>query len=551
MSPSRYLLVTDTPGIKQFVFGTDALAEVRGASALLDRLNRDCTIPTLSESLPAEAECIPVFANGGTGQFILHVPDTTTAEGAVHALARFYREQTGGDLRIVWGLVPWPEAMPYQEAAREAYFQLRTSRETARDNRTAAQMPLLLECGSSSHLPALPQPYRWGGESLMLSEAVRGKREEARLLRESGPWIGWMDHLSRNGPWPDRGDWRTLRAREAEALEEARQRDRAPARKGYVGLVYADGNAMGRLVQELDDQDTCKAFSELVDLSIRDACHQALDEVCAEEIAAQRASPDKPRPLPADILLLGGDDLLVLLPADVTLPFTLCVTEAFEKITRRRINDLPPGSARAFFEKRLKTERSLTISCGVALAPAKYPFYLLLDLAEDLLRSAKQGGSRAPEAKGEKYWAPSYVDFHLIVGPAGADLAAVREEDYFVGRNDTPWRTLRPYSRDRLRGLRDAVECLQQARIPRSKLQDLFDAALDPRASRAELHSRELFARLREDRVHHERRALWQALLSLGMGDDFPWCVHNGQTATALADLVEASDLFPRTEETP
>lgn len=36
----RFLLITDTTGIKQFVFGTDALAEVRGASALLDRLNR-------------------------------------------------------------------------------------------------------------------------------------------------------------------------------------------------------------------------------------------------------------------------------------------------------------------------------------------------------------------------------------------------------------------------------------------------------------------------------------------------------------------------------
>ena len=71
MPSERFLVVTDTPGIKQFVFGTDALSEVRGASALLDRLNRHRTEPALRDNLPAGATCKTVFANGGTGQFIV------------------------------------------------------------------------------------------------------------------------------------------------------------------------------------------------------------------------------------------------------------------------------------------------------------------------------------------------------------------------------------------------------------------------------------------------------------------------------------------------
>jgi hypothetical protein len=81
-------------------------------------------------------------------------------------------------------------------------------------------------------------------------------------------------------------------------------------------------------------------------------------------------------------------------------------------------------------------------------------------------------------------------------------------------------------------------------------LQDLFDAALEPREALAGMHARELFGRLREDRTHHERQALWLALSDLGTLTDFPWCRHGGETATALADLVEACDLFPR-EEAP
>jgi hypothetical protein len=544
------LLVTDTPGIKSFVFGTDALAEVRGASALLDRLNRRETTEQLHRHLAGGGTCDAVFANGGIGQFILEAPDREAVEKALKALAAFYRSQTGGEVRIVWGLVPWPEGTSYPKAVQEAHFQMRLVRETAANNRSSPQIPLLLECGSTSHLPARTQPFPWGGESLLLSAAAGYKREERWQAVESGPWGGWMKHLAQTGPWPDRKHWRDLRAREAVVLNDARRRDRAPARKGYVGLVYADGNAMGRLVQELDDPSTCTTFSELVDGSISEACFQALDTIFATEIGERRVDPDTIRELPADILLLGGDDLLVLLPADDALRYTLQLTRLFEEITRRRIEALPPGETRTFFEKRLGPGQGLTASCGVALAPAKYPCYLLIDLAEDLLRSAKQGGSRDPDTKkardAGKHWAPSYIDFHLVVGPAGADLEVVREEDYLV--ESVPRRTLRPYRRERLEKLREAVSLLKQARLPRSKLQELLEAALDPRRARAELHARELFGRLRQDRVHQERQALWLALNHLGMTGDFPWVAD--QTATALADLVEACDLFPP-EETP
>jgi hypothetical protein len=548
MPAERFLLVTDTPGIKSFVFGTDALAEVRGASALLDRLNRVESKRVLREHLPAGG-CETVFANGGTGQFVLHAEGPEVVEQAVKALACHYRDETGGEMRLVWGLAPWPAdaSVSYREAARDAYFQLRTVRETASAVHASPCLPLLHECSSTSYLPALTEPYRWGGESLLLSEAARLKREASRRAAEGTLWTGWMEDLARRGPWPEQDSWPRLRAGDAVALEKARKRKRPPARKGYVGLVYADGNAMGRLVQELDSREACATFSQIVDESVRKACYRALGDICAGEIAAQRARPENPKPLPADILLLGGDDLLVLLPADDALAFALGAMKAFEDLTRERIQALPPGDGCRFFEKTLGIGKGMTISCGIALAPVKYPFYLLLDLAEHLLASAKRGGSSDPE-RGD-YWAPSYADFHLVVGPAGADLEVIREEDYRVGNSKARPRTLRPYRREKLEQLCGAVALVQQARLPRSKLQDLFDAALDPRPARAELHARELFGRLRQDRTHNERRALWGALRELGMNDDFPWCPRGDGTATALADLVEACDLFPRPEE--
>jgi hypothetical protein len=99
--------------------------------------------------------------------------------------------------------------------------------------------------------------------------------------------------------------WPGLRARDADALESARLRERDSARKGYVGLVYADGNAMGRLVQELDSKETCRAFSELVDDSVHAACDEALDEVCVRVIEAVRRYPAG-RPVLPPASLQGG-----------------------------------------------------------------------------------------------------------------------------------------------------------------------------------------------------------------------------------------------------
>lgn len=546
----RFLLITDTPGIKQFVFGTDALAEVRGASALLDRLNRVETERILRENLPAGSLTI-VYVNGGTGQFVINA-DRAAGERAIAALARAYREATGDDARIVWGLVSWPESTSYSDASSDAHLQMRTWRETDSANHCSPLHPLMHECSSVSHLPSQTKNYRWGDEDpTMLSDAAARKREESRKKGQTGTWPGWMAHLDQSGQWPDEDRWPKLRPQGAVDFEKARRGTRQAARRGYVGLVYADGNAMGRLVQETDSPETCQAFSTIVDDSIREACYHALTQVCSPEVTGIREGRSN-GPLPADILLLGGDDLLVLLPADLALDFALIVMENFESLTRERIANLREEKARTFFQSR-KVER-MTISCGVAFAKASYPFYLLLNLAEELLRNAKQAGSRDPNVG--PYFAPAYIDFHLVVGPQGADLAAVREMDYLVGVSDNRQRTLRPYSADRLVTLKEGARLLQGARTPRSKLQDLWTAILDPRVPRAEARCRELFGRLREEkdretfRGRHERRTVWEALRKLGMGEDFPWCPHGNSTATALADLVEAVDLFPR-EETP
>jgi hypothetical protein len=113
---ARFLVVTDTPGIKSFVFGTDALAEVRGASALLDRLNRVDTAVILEQAPSLRIQTI--FANGGTGQFIVEAPDRAHVQEALDRLAAYYRQETGGEMWPLAGVAAWPETADYRSAVR-------------------------------------------------------------------------------------------------------------------------------------------------------------------------------------------------------------------------------------------------------------------------------------------------------------------------------------------------------------------------------------------------------------------------------------------------
>jgi hypothetical protein len=176
------------------------------------------------------------------------------------------------------------------------------------------------------------------------------------------------------------------------------------------------------------------------------------------------------------------------------------------------------------------------------MAPSTYPFYLLEELAEDLLKSAKTTGSaeqRRQQAK-KNGRAGSYIDFHLVTGASSHDIATVREEDYLVQTDYS--RTLRPYPRDRLETLQQAVSLLQgKARLPRSKQHDLMASALEPRPQKAQRLVREVFSRCKPG----QREGLQKALQALGPLHPFPWSpLGETRQTTALVDLMEAIDLF-------
>lgn len=533
-----FLVQIDVPSIKSYVFGTDPLNEVRGASAWLDRLNRYEMERVLDEHLET-ADLETIYANGGSAQFIVRRCDADIVESACRRMVRFVRDRTGGEVRPAYGIAPLPDG-GYRGAVDLAHFQLRCRRGFGSGCHSATTLPAIMECRSASHLPAARFADHGAEGVTMLSEASHRKAREGRESRVRAVWSMWVAHLASAGPWPPQEKWQALRCADMTAIGER------SSWRNYVGVVYADGNAMGKVVQALDSPETCRHFSKIVDESIRDACFAGLDAVMRTDVEGIRDTIDRdgrPPPLPADILLLGGDDLLVALPADRALDFAWHVTGEFEQLTRAKIEAVRDDGVRRFFRDH-RGDKGFTISCGVAIVRSTYPFYLALDLATDLLQNAKRG----PNAMNGKR-DTARIDFHVVAGANSLDLQDIRRATYHTA-SDAP-RTLRPLTRSQLQEVSAAVQELRRANFPRSKLHELLDAALTLREHQAERRIREIFARARHGAAPSQRRALWNAVQRLrpaGHEVRFPWFQSGNRRSLCVADIVDAYDLFRDTQ---
>src|SRR5437868_13049734 len=86
----------DTDHIKEYVFGTDKLKEIRGASSILDHLNR-----RMMDQVAIEFSARKVYANGGSGQYLID-GDMTVAREFGERIQREYEKATKGGASITF-----------------------------------------------------------------------------------------------------------------------------------------------------------------------------------------------------------------------------------------------------------------------------------------------------------------------------------------------------------------------------------------------------------------------------------------------------------------
>jgi hypothetical protein len=281
----------------------------------------------------------------------------------------------------------------------------------------------------------------------------------------------------------------------------------------YLALIHADGNSIGKRYQEWRKQSQepdhslgAEAHGERFYHSMRVAVRRALTEALRQVFAN---APER-----YQLLMLGGDDLLMACAAPYALPFVHAYAEALERLP-------------------LCDGKPLGIGAGVAIAKHTFPFHRLHATAEALADSAKQRYRANPDIG-------SVVDWHVTSSAWLEDPMAERRADSLAGHailSSKPYPVLGERSLDQL--LKQAESIAQASQMARSQLRGLIEV-MRQGPSLADLTWREL-----PDQM---RNTLQKTLTLFDQSGPFR-TLDDGLKISVLPDLVELYEINRQSQE--
>lgn len=322
----------ETKGIQRWILDSNRLRDLAGGSALVEGLT-----DRARDGVEVAGGQVTYAAAGGLS--------ATFAD--LDALASFANE---------WPMVVAHEAPGLQVV--QAWLQDEGQEDPLGDlfrkvaaRRNLPQNPTLeagpwLERAGRSGLPAVPppndisptraRPTSWDEPSVVRERALRMRGSEGRVFGKTLAFHEIHEDVDR---WPE----------------------------GPLAVIHADGTGVGQRLAELGTSaQVLQAFSSALEASSVEATQVAVDDL------RERQGDKKLHIRP---VVLGGDDLTVILPANDTVAFVRSWLETFEERTRDRAAQLGGEGLHA--------------GAGIAFVHRGYPFSMAYELAEHACKEAK------------------------------------------------------------------------------------------------------------------------------------------------------------------
>ncbi|MBQ7651505.1 MAG: hypothetical protein IJS15_11135 [Victivallales bacterium] len=439
---SMYLCY-DLKGIQQYIFQVPKLKSCIGGSRQIDDFDR---LDAGGLQVPG---CAMIYTGGGKGAF--ECADEPSMQGAKSALVELARRK---GLTIRFGFDD-----DYTRAARE----IRETYVYQPDELDGhpCQLSGLYPTNSGVH-PLMKQRLEKGGEHGMEGHAEKEFLEAIR--RECGrPELHFFYDVDSAGS------------------REGRDAAEALGNRNRWAVVCMDGNDMGsqflsflsRNPSESEWKSWLPKMSRCLDECTREAAKSAMVSVAKSHLEANGGDT-----LPLRPLIVGGDDVTVLVGCDYALEFVETVMEEFEKASRRH-SELWVG-----------TGGVLTISGGILYAPVSLPLHSALEYAEELLASAKSHGRELNKDKGRSA-SPACLDWESVTEGMLDSAGDRRRRELMFVDDETGNKvelTARPYSLDEL----NAVKALRDelTTVPRSIQHEIHPALYSGLARRLAFYAK-------------------------------------------------------------
>lgn len=361
-------LVFEVKSIQSFIFASGRLRDAIGGSELIDLLTNEQAADNLLDAVMAASESAGQidFSRRAGGAFYAFSDDAA-------ALDRF---------AALWSLAiqHWAPGLGFVLGRGLGQDRPAAFKSARMDSRRHASR----ERGQFPAVSPVAERSRRTGRVAVRRDQKDGVIDAPTQRNKSFSDLSRAGFITRNSPPEAQLNWRDWpRNLEADAQGE----DGFPFANGTrdIALIHADGNGMGQVLIKISEavqrrpDDFLKiyqAFSKAVETSTQRGAQQAAREVLLPARQAGELLAARP-------ILLGGDDVIVLVRADLALAYVQAFTRAFEAQSKESLKELSESGVAGLPEK-------LTLGFGVAFIGANQPFSMAAELAESIMGHAKK-----------------------------------------------------------------------------------------------------------------------------------------------------------------
>ena len=276
----------------------------------------------------------------------------------------------------------------------------------------------------------------------------------------------------------------------------------------FIGFVYSDGDGLGDFLKNVKKVYTTekeylkfmRKFSVILDRNTKYVLKEVIkkmydakkfikkktilkDEKPKYEIINEKKKEVK-KSIIGEFLIVGGDDVCAVFPADLAIE----ISYEFQKEFEKKMNEFTKIENE---KNKKKNPENITSSCGVVIAKNKTPMFQLFEQGLKLQKSAK--AKRYQENKNrEGKVRTGYIDFQVIGNEGNVNIKEYRKKWYNkFDKEDENKNKLhisqRPYSINKLDSnisesidkLIENVKDLKKENFPNTKIRYIYDLKKD------------------------------------------------------------------------
>jgi len=396
-----HCLVFEAASIHEYLMASGRLRHIVGASETIEALcgrTLDRTIKTLG------LDGGVVFSRRAGGVFIAHADAPEPLQRLAQAWSLLVREQLPGlAFKLALG-----QGERWQDAADDA-------RRGAEGTRSASirELPFSTPFSQRHRATGGAAVGVRAGDALDAATLAKARaadtdQKHAGLAGRFLPGSHWRD-------WPldfsatDGGDQAFPFLDDEQAL----------------ALVVADGNGLGQLLRDVHsiaDQaegaayaEVLRRFSEGLEAATQASARRAVEDVVLPARTAGSPMPMRP-------ILLGGDDVAVIIRADLALRFAQAFSQAFE------------AEAEARLASFVSSPGALTASVGMVYFGRRQPIAQVQGITYEILKDVAKKQVKLALADGQPV--PAAVVWHRLTVAEINDLKSLQSHDWTCS---TPW----------------------------------------------------------------------------------------------------------------